>query len=45
MDPMTCPECDGTGYIVCVTCDGEGYVESEDEVDAAGMRNDDPGFS
>lgn len=29
--PITCPECDGTGYVVCVVCDGEGYVESEDE--------------
>jgi DnaJ-class molecular chaperone len=31
--PMTCPECLGTGYLTCPTCDGQGSVESKgDEV-------------
>lgn len=34
-EPMTCPECLGTGYLECPTCEGEGSVDSvESESDA-----------
>ena len=34
VEPITCPECLGAGYVPCVTCDGEGYVDSvESEVE------------
>lgn len=32
-EPMTCPECLGTGSLECPTCEGEGTVESIGEVD------------
>lgn len=31
VEPMTCPECDGTGYLVCEVCDGSGQVDSVDD--------------
>ena len=32
-EPMTCPECLGSGYLVCETCEGEGTVESKGDDD------------
>jgi len=32
-EPMTCPNCDGAGYVSCDVCEGEGFVESKEEGD------------
>lgn len=29
MGEITCPECEGTGYVVCVDCDGSGRVTED----------------
>lgn len=34
---MTCPECDGRGFVTrCLVCEGDGYVRTRDEEEDEG---------